>query len=146
MLERRSQTTIFHLCTGECGLRKHNKRLSLADSAHCECGSKEQTSKHILQTCQLSETTRQGFWQTCPHSETTCQGFRPTDTDLGTELWGPVDQLNLMAHFLAATEIKIQHGLYTKHRRRRIPHFLRCLFSLASLQRQMRTEEVKPHS
>ena len=29
-------------------LRKHLKRLGLADSAHCECGSEEQTPEHIL--------------------------------------------------------------------------------------------------
>ena len=42
-LDRRTQTTIFRLRTGHCGLRKHLKRLGLADSAHCECGSEEQT-------------------------------------------------------------------------------------------------------
>ena len=35
-LDRRTQTTIFRLCTGHGGLRKHLKRLGLADSAHCE--------------------------------------------------------------------------------------------------------------
>ena len=39
--DRRTQTTIFRLRTGRCGLRKHLKRLGLADSAHCECGSEE---------------------------------------------------------------------------------------------------------
>ena len=42
-LDRRTQTTIFRLRTGHCVLRKHLKRLGLADSAHCECGSEEQT-------------------------------------------------------------------------------------------------------
>ena len=60
-LDRRTQTTIFRLRTGHCGLRKHLKRLGLADSAHCECGSEEQTPEHILQTC--------------PHLETVCQQF-----------------------------------------------------------------------
>ena len=41
-LNRRTQT-IFRLRTGHCGLRKHLKRLGLADSAHCECASEEQT-------------------------------------------------------------------------------------------------------
>ena len=36
---------------------------SLADSAHCECGSEEQTPAHILQTCPYLETVRQQF---CP--------------------------------------------------------------------------------
>ena len=31
-LDRRTQTTIFHLHTGHCGLRKHLKRLDPADS------------------------------------------------------------------------------------------------------------------
>ena len=58
-LDRRTQTTIFRLRTGHCGLRKHLKRLGLADSAHCECGSEEQTPEHILQTCPHLETV---FW------------------------------------------------------------------------------------
>ena len=47
-LDRRTQTTIFCLRTGHCGLRKHLKRLGLADSARCECGSEKQTPEHIL--------------------------------------------------------------------------------------------------
>ena len=54
--DRRTQTTICRLCTGHCGLRKHLKRLGLADSAHCECGPEEQTPEHILQTCPHQET------------------------------------------------------------------------------------------
>ena len=65
-LDRRTQTTIFHLSTGHSGPRKHLKRLVLADSAHCECGSEEQTPDDILQTC--------------PHLETVCQEFWPEDT------------------------------------------------------------------
>ena len=49
-LHRRTQTTIFRLRTGHCGLRKHLKRLGLVDSAHCECGSEEQSPEHILHT------------------------------------------------------------------------------------------------
>ena len=69
-LDRRTQTTIFRLRTGHCGLRKHLKRLGLADSAHCECGSEKQTPEHILQTC--------------PHLETVHQQFWPEDTEVGT--------------------------------------------------------------
>ena len=43
-LHKRTQTTIFCLGTGHWGLGKHLKRLGLADSAHCGCGSDEQTS------------------------------------------------------------------------------------------------------
>ena len=45
---------------------------SLADSAHCECGSEEQTPEHILQTCPHLETVRQQFW--------------PEDTEIGIKL------------------------------------------------------------
>ena len=38
------------------------KRLGLADSAHCECGSEGQTPEHILQTCPQLETVHQHFW------------------------------------------------------------------------------------
>ena len=63
-LDRRTQIIIFHLCTGHCGQRKHLKRLGLADSAHCDCGSdsEEQTPEHILQTCPHLETVHQQFW------------------------------------------------------------------------------------
>ena len=91
-LDRRTQTTIFHLPTGHCGLRKHLKRLGLADSSHCECGSEEQTPEHILQTCPHLETVRQQFW--------------PQDTEMGTKLWGQAAELQQTA-FLAATSLRI---------------------------------------
>ena len=91
-LDRRTQTTIFRLRTGHCGLRKHLKRLGLADSAHCECGSEEQTPEHILQTCPHLETVRQQFW--------------PEDTEVGTKLWGQAAELQRTADFLAATGLR----------------------------------------
>ena len=92
-LDRRTQTTIFRLRTGHCGLRKHLKRLGLVDSAHCECGSEEQTSEHILQTC--------------PHLETLRQQFRPEDTEVGTKLWRQAAELHQTADFLEATSLRI---------------------------------------
>ena len=92
-LDRRTQTTIFRLRTGHCGLRKHLKRLGLAYSAHCECGSEEQTPEHILQTC--------------PHLETVHQQFWPEDTEVGTKLWGQAAELQRTADFLAATGLRI---------------------------------------
>ena len=92
-LDRRTQTTIFRLRTGHCGLRKHLKRLGLADSAHCECGSEEQTPEHILQTCPHLETVRQQFW--------------PEDTEVGTKLWEQAAELQRTADFLAATGLRI---------------------------------------
>ena len=92
-LDRRTQTTIFRLHTGHCGLRKHLKRLGLADSAHCECGSEEQTPEHILQPCPHLETVRQQFW--------------PEDTEVGTKLWGQAAELQQTADFLAATGLRI---------------------------------------
>ena len=89
----RTQTTIFRQGIGHCGLRKHLKRLGLADSAHCECGSEEQTPEHILQTCPHLETVRQQFW--------------PEDTEVGTRLWGQAAELQRTADFLAATSLRI---------------------------------------
>ena len=62
------------VCVLVTWLRKHLKRLGLADSAHCECDSEEQTPEHILQTR--------------PHLETVHQQFWPEDTKVGTKLWG----------------------------------------------------------
>ena len=73
-LDRRTQTTIFRLQTGHCGLRKHLKRLGLADSDRCECGSERQTPEHILEPCQHMEIVRQQFW--------------PEHTEMETKLWG----------------------------------------------------------
>ena len=92
-LDMRTQTTIFRLRTGHCGLRKHLKRLGLTDSAHCECGSEEQTPEHILQTCPHLETVRQQFW--------------PEDTEVGTKLWGQAAKLQRTADFLAASGLRI---------------------------------------
>ena len=92
-LDRRTQTTIICLRTGRCGLRKHLKRLGLDDSAHCECGSEEQTPEHILQTCPHLETVRQQFW--------------PEDTEVGTKLWGQAAELQRTADFLEATGLRI---------------------------------------
>ena len=93
LLDRRSQTTIFRLRTGHCGLNKHLKRLGVRDTAHCDCGSEEQTPEHILQTCPHWETARLEFW--------------PNDTEFVTKLWGPADELQRTADFLAATELRI---------------------------------------
>ena len=92
-LDRRTQTTIFRLRTGHCGLRKHLKRLGLADSVHCECGSEEQTPEHILQTCPRMETVRQQFW--------------PEDTEVGTKLRGQAAELQRTADCLAAAGLRI---------------------------------------
>ena len=91
--DRRTQTTIFRLCTGHCGLRKRPKRLGLADSAHGKSGAEEQTPEHILQTCPHLETVRQQFW--------------PEDTEVGTKLWGQAAELHRTADFLAATGLRI---------------------------------------
>ena len=78
-LDRRTQTTIFSLRTDHCGLRKHLKRLGLANTVHCECGSEEQTLEHILHTCPHLKTVRQQFW--------------PEDTEVGTKPWGQAAEL-----------------------------------------------------
>ena len=89
----RTQTTIFRLRTGHCGIRKHLKRLGLADSAHCECGSEKQTPEHILQPCPHLESVRQQFW--------------PENTEVGTKLWGQAAELQRTADFLVATGLRI---------------------------------------
>ena len=69
------------------------KRLGLADSAHCECGSEEQTPEQILHTC--------------PHLETVHQQFWPEDTEMGTKLRGQAAELQQTANFLATTGLRI---------------------------------------
>ena len=45
--------------------------------------------------------------QIFPHLETTRQALWPTDTDLGTKLLGPVDELRLTKDTLATTGLSI---------------------------------------
>ena len=52
-LARHEQTTIFRLRTGRCGLRTHQKRNGIMDSALCDCKEAEQTVHHILQDCPI---------------------------------------------------------------------------------------------
>ena len=89
-LDRRTQTTIFHLCTGHCGLRNHLKRLGLTDSAHCRC---EQTLEHILQTSQHLEIVHQQFW--------------PEDIEVGTMFRGQTHEQQRTSSFLAAIGLRI---------------------------------------
>ena len=91
--DRRTQTTIFCLCTGHCALRKHLKRLSLAASAHYKCGSEEQTPEHFLHTCPHLKTVRQQFW--------------PEDTEVGTKLWGQAAELQQTSQQPPAGEFSI---------------------------------------
>ena len=97
IIDRRTQSTLFRLRTGHCGLKKKKKknmkRLGLADSACCECGSEEQTPEHILQTCPRPETVRQQIW--------------PEDTEAGTKLWGQAAELQQTADSLADTGQRI---------------------------------------
>ena len=67
--------------------------MGLAESAHCECGSDEQTPEHILQTCPLFEDRRQQTWE--------------EDTPFGTKLWGNVDDLRRTANFVGSLGLTI---------------------------------------
>ncbi|KAK3791357.1 hypothetical protein RRG08_012539 [Elysia crispata] len=64
MLDRKSQTTLFCLRTGHCGLNKHLKKMGMAESVQCQCGATEQTPVHILQTCPHFEEARLQVWPT----------------------------------------------------------------------------------
>ena len=92
-LERREQTTIFRLRTGHCGLKKHMKKMGLAETAHCECGADEQTPAHILQTCPLFEDRRLQTWD--------------EDTPIETKLWGNIDDLRRTANFVGSLGLTI---------------------------------------
>ena len=50
-LEWAQQTTVFHLCTGHCGLRAHLKRIGISDTSLCECRQADQTPDHVPQSC-----------------------------------------------------------------------------------------------
>ena len=92
-LNRHSQTKIFRLRTGHCGLRKHMKRLGLVETAECECGAEEQTPFHILQQCTHLEEVRQEVW--------------PTETPFETKLWGDASDLLKTMQYIAASNLRI---------------------------------------
>ena len=126
-LDRRTQTTIFRLRTGHWGLRKHLKRLGLADSAHCECGSEEQTPEHILQTCPHLETVRQQFWS--------------EDTEVGTKLWGQAAKLQQTEDFLAATGLRISMVISSNAEKEELRNLVEqapvCLISIKTHSKQI---------
>jgi ribonuclease HI len=92
-LNRHSQTKIFRLRTGHCGLQKHMKRMGLAETARCQCGEEEQTPFHILQMCPHLEEARQNVW--------------PTDTSYENKLWGDASDLQKTVQFVTASTLKI---------------------------------------
>ena len=92
-LNRHGQTIIFRLRTGHCGLRKHMKKMSLVETAECQCGSEEQTPYHILQSCPNLEEMRQKLWT--------------ADVSLQTKLWGDIANLQKTVQFITASGLKI---------------------------------------
>ena len=92
-LDRKAQTTIFRLRTGHCRLRKHMRRMGLADTAECQCGAAEQTTLHILQSCPLYDELRASVWK--------------DPTPVNTKLWGSATDLLKTANFVATTDLEI---------------------------------------
>ena len=92
-LNRHGQTIIFRLRTGHCGLRKHMKRIGIADTAECQCGAEEQTPLHILQSCPNLEELRQKVWA--------------ADVSFQTKLWGDTENLLKTVQFITASGLKI---------------------------------------
>ena len=120
------QTTIVHLHTGHYGLKKHCKKMSLSDTEECECGVKEQTTIFRLHTghCGLKEhlkrmglsDTSEYEWgaeeqipdhilQICPHLEESRLKVWTQDTPFNVKLWGPADDLQKTANFIATSRL-----------------------------------------
>ena len=88
-LDRRSQTSIFRLRTGHCGLRKHMAKMGLADSAACPCGATQQTVEHFLQMCPHLDQLREETWS--------------TPTTVQDKLYGDEPSLHRTMHFITTS-------------------------------------------
>ena len=69
------------------------KKMSLVETAECQCGSEEQTPYHILQSCPNLEEMRQKLWT--------------ADVSLQTKLWGDIANLRKTVQFITASGLKI---------------------------------------
>ena len=96
MLDRKSQTTLFRLRTGHCGLNKDLKKIGMAESAQCQSGATEQTPVHILQTSPHFEEARLQVW--------------PTKAPVSEKLWRSGDDLLKSTNFVDLTGLSISHS------------------------------------
>ena len=80
-LDRRTQNTIFHLHTGQCGLRIHPKRLGLSDSAHCKYGSEEQLLSTHYKPAPTQRPYTKNFGQKTPNWTPNSRGNLKTTED-----------------------------------------------------------------
>ena len=92
-LPRHTQTLIFRLRTGHCGLNSHLKRIGVKPSALCPCGEADQTPQHLLQSCPLYQRERSQIW--------------PQYTSFDHKLWGSTENLHRTADFTALTGLRI---------------------------------------
>ena len=75
LLSRAQQVILIRLRTGHNRLNAHmSRKLKLALTSTCPCGTEDQTTEHVLQTCPLHREVRQQVW--------------PTATSLRTKLYG----------------------------------------------------------
>ena len=86
-LTRQEQVILLRLRTGHNRLNSHMcRKLGLAPSPNCRCGTGEQTAEHILQQCPETIRQRTAVW--------------PTDTPLHQKLYGCQLELQKTAHYI----------------------------------------------
>ena len=62
-LDRKEKVIICRLRSNHNRLRHHMfNKFKVGDSAKCTCGTEDQTTTHILQSCTLLEENREQFW------------------------------------------------------------------------------------
>ena len=93
-LTRQEQVLLIRLRTGHNRLNSHMfRKLGLAPSPNCSCGTGEQTAEHILQQCPNLREQRKTVW--------------PADTPLHTKLYGCLQDLRGTAHFIHITGLLV---------------------------------------
>ena len=93
-LNRKEQVIICRLRSNHNRLKSHMfNKFKVGDSAKCPCGRENQTTTHILQTCELLNTKRKQFWA---HETTESQ-----------KLYGSLADLQRTVAFIIHAEISI---------------------------------------
>jgi len=93
-LTRREQVSIFRLRTGHNRLNYHMyTKLRIGQTEQCPCGTGNQTTEHLLQSCPLYEALRKQTW--------------PDTTPVAQKLYGSLEDLQSTATFTAETGVSI---------------------------------------
>ena len=101
-LNRKEQVIICRLRSNHNRLRHHMfNKFKVGDSAKCTCGTEDQTTTHILQSCPLLEENRKQFW--------------PQETAEVQKLYGSLADLQCTVAFITDPRISFDSTTVSKY-------------------------------